>query len=48
MYHARNFVASAENLSREQQKEFEAKKTSDDVTKIWAENWYDGLTYCEF
>ena len=48
MYHARSFVATAEKLSGEQQRELEATKTGDEITKVWAENWYDGLTYCEF
>ena len=46
MYHAREVVAIAETLSGEQQKELEALKTGDEKTKVWAENWYDGLTYC--
>jgi hypothetical protein len=47
MYHARNIVTAAESLTGEQQKELEALKTVDDATKVWAENWYDGLTYCK-
>ncbi|KAG9245226.1 glycoside hydrolase family 36 protein [Calycina marina] len=46
MYQARSVVATAETLSGEQQKELEAMKTGDETTKVWAENWYDGLTYC--
>lgn len=47
MYHARGVVAKAEMISGEQQKELEALKTGHEKTKVWAENWYDGLTYCE-
>jgi len=46
MYHARGVVTTAETVSGEQQKEFEALKEGDESTKLWAENWYDGLTYC--
>ncbi|KAH6672181.1 glycoside hydrolase superfamily [Halenospora varia] len=46
MYHARGIVAAAETASGEQQKEFAALKEGDESTKLWAENWYDGLTYC--
>ncbi|KAH8594649.1 glycoside hydrolase superfamily [Bisporella sp. PMI_857] len=46
MYHARGVVAKVETLTGEQQREFEAMKSGDEVTKVWAENWYDGLTYC--
>ena len=47
MYHARDIVAAAETASGEQQKELQALKQGDKSTKLWAENWYDGLTYCE-
>lgn len=47
MYHARGLVDAAEMLSGEQQREFEALKEGDTSAKFWAENWYDGLTYCE-
>ena len=47
MYHARDIVAAAETASGEQQKELQALKQGDESTKLWAENWYDGLTYCE-
>lgn len=47
MYHARGIVAAAETATGEQQKEFEALKDGDAASKVWAENWYDGLTYCE-
>lgn len=48
MYHARSFVTAAETMNGEQQKELEAMKTDNEVTKVWAENWHDGLTYCKF
>jgi len=47
MYHARGVVSAAETLTGEQQKELEAFKEGDAASKVWAENWYDGLTYCE-
>lgn len=47
MYHARGVVATAETASGEQQKEMAALKEGNEFTKVWAENWYDGLTYCE-
>lgn len=47
MYHARGIVAAAEIATGEQKKELEALKDGDEATKLWAENWYDGLTYCE-
>jgi hypothetical protein len=47
MYHARGIVAASETATGEQQKEFEAMKEGDESTKLWAENWYDGLTYCK-
>lgn len=47
MYHARGIVAAAETATGEQKKEFEALKEGDEATKLWAENWYDGLTYCQ-
>jgi len=46
MYHARDVVASAQASSGEQAKELDALKEGDETTKLWAENWYDGLTYC--
>ncbi|KAE8443523.1 hypothetical protein EG329_001763 [Mollisiaceae sp. DMI_Dod_QoI] len=46
MYHARGIVRVAETLSSEQQKEVEALKQGNESTKLWTENWYDGLTYC--
>jgi len=46
MYHARDIVSAAE--SGELQEEYKALKKGDEATKLWAENWYDGLTYCEF
>ncbi|TVY71546.1 putative galactinol--sucrose galactosyltransferase [Lachnellula suecica] len=46
MYHARDIVAAGQTASGEQQKELAALKDGDTSTKLWAENWYDGLTYC--
>lgn len=47
MYHARDIIASTQAASGEQQKEIEALNEGDEKTKLWAENWYDGLTYCK-
>lgn len=47
MYHARGVVAAAESASGERQKEIEALSEENESTKMWAENWYDGLTYCK-
>ena len=47
MYHARDIVAAGPTASAEQQKEIAALKEGDESTKVWAENWYDGLTYCK-
>lgn len=46
MYHARNLIATFENASGKIQKETEALKEGDEKTKLWVENWCDGLTYC--
>jgi len=46
MYHARDIVAAGRTASGEQQEEMAALKDGDAATKLWAENWYDGLTYC--
>lgn len=46
MYHARGIVGKGRIASGEQQKELAAWKDGDESTKTWAENWYDGLTYC--
>lgn len=46
MYHARGIVAATEKTSGEERKEIEALK--DEVNPEWLENWYDGLTYCEY
>ncbi|RDL29785.1 (Trans)glycosidase [Venustampulla echinocandica] len=46
MYHARGIVAENKTASGEQQRELAALKEGDESTKLWAENWYDGLTYC--
>ena len=48
MYHARGIISTAQATSGEQQKEIEALSEEDEKTKVWAENWYDGLTYCEY
>lgn len=47
MYHARGIVANAQSVNGEAQKEIEAFNDGDEQTKVWAENWYDGLTYCK-
>ncbi|XMA11985.1 hypothetical protein WAI453_004776 [Rhynchosporium graminicola] len=46
MYHARTIVSAAQATSGEQSKEVKTLKEEDEQTKMWAENWYDGLTYC--
>ncbi|KAF7887994.1 uncharacterized protein EAF01_011148 [Botrytis porri] len=46
MYHARDVVAALENKSGQTQKEIEALEEGDEKTKVWVENWCDGLTYC--
>jgi hypothetical protein len=48
MYHARDIVAATQAANGEQAKEYEALKQGDEATKVWAENWYDGLTYCTY
>ena len=47
MYHARGIVSTVETTTGEQKKGLEALKDGDAASKVWAENWYDGLTYCE-
>lgn len=47
MYHARDIVAATQTASGEAKREMEALKQGDSSTKLWAENWYDGLTYCK-
>ncbi len=47
MYHARSVISASEAATGEQQKEVDAQKEADESTKMWQENWYDGLTYCE-
>jgi hypothetical protein len=47
MYHARSIVAATQAASGELQKELAALSIGSEQTKIWEENWYDGLTYCE-
>lgn len=46
MYHARNVVDAAKLASGQEQKEIEALHDGP-TTKLWQENWYDGLTYCK-
>lgn len=48
MYHARSLVSASQATSEEAQRERQtlASNADDDKTKFWAENWYDGLTYC--
>ncbi|RAL62192.1 hypothetical protein DID88_002676 [Monilinia fructigena] len=46
MYHARQVVTIFESESGETQKEIEALKGGNEKTKVWMENWCDGLTYC--
>ncbi|TVY38596.1 putative galactinol--sucrose galactosyltransferase [Lachnellula occidentalis] len=46
MYHARDIVAAGPTASAQQQKEIAAMNEGNESTKVWAENWYDGLTYC--
>lgn len=48
MYHARDVVGGSKLEAGEQQKEDKALVTGDEQTKLWAENWYDGLSYCKF
>jgi hypothetical protein len=48
MYYARDIVNASKSASGELQKEIAALKSDDDQAKVWVENWYDGLTYCEF
>ena len=48
MYHARTVISAAETATGEEQKAVEAWKEENEATKLWAENWYDGLTYCEY
>lgn len=47
MYHARGIVSAAETTTLEQQKDILAMNKGDESTKVWMENWYDGLTYCK-
>jgi hypothetical protein len=47
MYHARSIVLAAETATGQQKMAHEALKDEDSAAKLWAENWYDGLTYCE-
>jgi hypothetical protein len=48
MYHARGIVSSAKTAAIDQQKEIGTAKKDNESAKLWAENWYDGLTYCMF
>lgn len=47
MYHARSVVAAAQTKSGELLEEFEGLNQETPETILWAENWYDGLTYCK-
>jgi hypothetical protein len=47
MYHARNIVATAEAASGGLQQELAALTIGNEQTRLWEENWYDGLTYCK-
>jgi len=47
MYHARGVVTLADIMSGEQKKELKALEAGDEITKVWKDNWYDGLTYCK-
>lgn len=46
MYHAREVVTANETATGEQQKELAGLKDETEQTKLWTENWFDGLTYC--
>jgi hypothetical protein len=46
MYYARDVVSVAKLKAGEQQEENKALATGDEATKLWQENWYDGLSYC--
>jgi hypothetical protein len=48
MYHARGIVTEADTANTEQQKSIKAIDNDDKTAKTWMENWYDGLTYCEY
>ena len=47
MYYARDLVSLTRAARR---KEGEMKDLQGDAEsiKLWAENWYDGLTYCKY
>lgn len=47
MYHARNVVDAAKVASGQEQQEIKALHDGP-TTKLWQENWYDGLTYCKY
>ena len=47
MYHARGVVTALQTATGEAKKEIEALEDGNSSTKVWAENWYDGLTYCK-
>jgi hypothetical protein len=47
MYHARGIVSAADTATTDRLKDLEATNNDDESTKLWAENWYDGLTYCK-
>jgi hypothetical protein len=46
MYHARGIISTSETGLNEQLKDIDEAKKDDESAKMWAENWYDGLTYC--
>jgi hypothetical protein len=46
MYHARGIVSTSETGLNEQLKDIDEAKKDVESAKMWAENWYDGLTYC--
>jgi hypothetical protein len=47
MYHARQIVTATETANVEQQKMVDEFNNGGESANTWAENWYDGLTYCE-
>lgn len=48
MYHARDIVVANETGYGQTKKEYDALHKGDEATKLWAENWFDGLTYCKY
>ena len=47
MYHARGVVSAADAGITEQLNDIDATNKDNESAKLWAENWYDGLTYCK-